>query len=177
MINLTNVEAKSGDFERLPVGGYVCVIKSAKDYPTDEFVEIVYDVTEGQYANFYKNDEDWTHTTRKYYKGKAAGMFKGFIETLAKDNPSFDASKVINGESVDGMKGCKFGALIQERYYTNQNGEDKTALDVARTVECAKIRDGKFTLPAPKDMRKNQTTPATPAVQVVEDDFNGDVPF
>lgn len=177
MINLTNVEAKSGDFERLPVGGYVCVIKSAKDYPTDEFVEIVYDVAEGQYANFYKDDDDWIHTTRKYYKGGAAGMFKGFIETLAKDNPNFDASKVINGESVDGMKGCKFGALIQECYYTNRDGEDKTALDVAKTIECAKIRDGKFTLPAPKDMRKNQDTPAVTTEAVTVDYNVGDVPF
>lgn len=177
MINLTNVEAMSGDFERLPVGGYVCVIQSAKDYPDDEFVEIVYEVAEGQYANFFKDDDDWTHTTRKYYKGKAAGMFKGFIETLAKDNPNFDASKVINGESVDGLKGCKFGALIQERYYTNANGEDKTALDVAKTIDCQKIRDGKFTLPAPRDTRKNQGATAVAVTPVAEAEFTGDIPF
>ena len=169
MIDLTNVEA-SAEFEKLPVGGYVCVIMKATDHEADQYVEIVYDIAEGDKTGFYAQDEDWRHSTRKYYKGKAAGMFKAFVEQLAADNKGMNSQMVISGESVAPLQGCKFGALIQERYYTGNDGVDKTALEVAKTVACDKIRTNNYTLPAPRDNRKKDNV----TVETIND---GDVPF
>ena len=169
MIDLTNVEATQ-EFSKLPVGGYVCVIMKAEDNEAEQYVNIVYDIAEGDKTGFYSSEDDWRHSTRKYYKGKAAGMFKGFIETLAKDNQGMDAQSVIQGKGTTGMIGCKFGALIQERYYTGNDGTDKTALEVAQTVSCEKIRNNDFTLPKPRDNR-NKDNVTVEAVNA------GDIPF
>ena len=169
MIDLTNVKA-TGD--RLPVGGYVLTIKKAQDIPHDEYVEVVYDIAEGEYKGFYKDEEDWKHTTRRYYKGNAGGMFKAFIEKVAKDNPQFNAEEVISGKSCKGLIGCNFGAVINTRLYTKQDGTDGEAQEVAQILSCDKIRKGEYTLKEPRDTRKKQENDA-PVIEV----STGDVPF
>ena len=170
MIDLTNVKASSG---RLPVGGYICTITKAQDVPHDEYIEVVYDIAEGEYKGFYEGEDEWKHTTRRYYKGNAAGMLKAFLETVAKDNPKFNVDEVIKGENVKGLVGCQFGALIQTRLYTKQDGSDGEALEVARVIECEKIRTGNYTLPQPRDGRRNKDYQAV----VDADSLIGDAPF
>lgn len=179
MIDLTGIEAVTSETERLPVGGYVLEIESAKDFPDDMFVEIVWDVAEGEHKGFYKDAPDWLHTQRWYYKGKAAGMFKGTIEKVAADNPNFDADKVYKGESVAGLKGCKFGAIVQERFYTNNEGVEKSALELRLIKSIEDIKKGNFTMPEPR-RPKGETAPAstpapTPVVEATSQTYN--VPF
>lgn len=158
----------SGDFEKLPVGGYVCVIKSVEDVPNAEYLRIVWDVAEGEYKDHYKRDEDWSHTMVRSYKEKARGMFKAFLEVLENDDDNFFSIKEWNKENDEqGLRGLKFGALIQERYYTNDKGEDKTALEVARVIDTERIRRGDYKMPEPRDQRVKVESPTNDA----------DVPF
>ena len=180
MIDLTGIESVTSSTERLPVGGYVIRIDEAKDYPDEMFVELVWDVAEGKYKDFYKDAPEWVHQQRWYYKGKAAGMFKGNIETVEADNPNFDADKVYKGESIAGLKGCRFGGIVQERYYTSKDGEEKTALEIRSVKPIEVIKSGNFTMPEPrrpKDSARgnNTTTTTTTTTDATADTYN--VPF
>lgn len=169
MIDLTNVKATGS---RLPVGGYVLKITKAQDIPDDGYVEVVYDIAEGEYKDFYRDDEDWKCTTRRYYKGNAGGMFKAFIEKVAKDNPQFNSEEVISGKSCEGLIGCNFGAVINTRLYTKQDGTDGEALEVSQILSCDKIRKNEYTLKEPRDTRKREESYA-PVIEI----NTGDLPF
>lgn len=167
-----NLVEEAGSFVKLPVGGYVCTITAVKDNPRDEFVEITYDIAEGQYKGHYAAEEAWRHTFRKYYGGKAAGFFRAFLNRLEESNRGrFTVSDwTINCDERD-FVGLELGCLIQERYYTNTQGEDKTALEVAEVVAAQDVRNGEYKLPAPRDMRE-KISPSVSSFTPAED-----VPF
>jgi hypothetical protein len=171
MISFANVEATE-DREFLKPGGYVMTITKATDNPACEYVEIEFDVAEGDFQNWLKDSPSWAKSTRKYYKGKAAGMFKRFYLDLDVDNPTKKVKETIETTgSVIPFVGCKFGALMQNRLYTKNNGDDGTVLEVAKTVPCEKIRNNDYKLPEPRDMRD------APSLSGTAEAFSADVPF
>ena len=62
-------EAKaSGDFERLPAGGYVIRITGVKDDTEKEYLQVVYDIAEGPEAGRYERKIRKTITDMPLYE-------------------------------------------------------------------------------------------------------------
>ena len=58
--NYDKVEANTGEHEVLPVGGYICKITAAEVTTAQksgkEMLVINFDIAEGKYKDFYKNN-------------------------------------------------------------------------------------------------------------------------
>lgn len=147
------VEA-AGSFPKVPAGGYVLKIKKVEDNPRGEYLNIVYDIAEGEYKGTFSTAEDWLHTFRKYYNAKSAPFFKKFLVALEASNSNFDLAVWNKNQNEQDFVGLLIGGLIQERYYTSEkDGKDKTAIEVADTTDIFSIRGGFYKLPEPRDNR------------------------
>ena len=51
-IDMSNVESAK-DYKRLVPGGYVCKITGVKDVANNEYLEIEYDIAEGEFKDYY----------------------------------------------------------------------------------------------------------------------------
>lgn len=157
--------------EMLPVGGHVATITAAQDTNFKSgagCLKVSFTVTEGDAANM-------TGEFMQGYEGKSEGMFRGFLDSVAASNPGkFSAETFANDERK--LVGMKVGVIVQERYYTNDAGEDKTWTEVRRTEDVAKIRSGRFTLPKPRDQR-TQTPGVSAAQEQAAAAYGSDVPF
>ena len=156
-----NEAQASGDFERLPAGGYVVKITDVKDEPAKSYIVITYDISEGQYRGFYKDmDEKLVklHQFIRSYKPTALGMFKAFINAIDDSNGT-KFGDVIEAKGLDESKliGKIFGALIGEEEYEDNRGEVKTVLKVRTCVEADRIRKGNFKVPELKKLEKKQS--------------------
>ena len=56
-IDMTNVQ-EAGEFDRLPAGSYVCVIRDVEDFPQKEYLKVTYDIAAGKYAGYYDKTKD-----------------------------------------------------------------------------------------------------------------------
>ena len=171
-----NAEASTGsDFVRLPAGGYVCTIKKVTDYRHEAkpYLEIVYDIREGQYADYY-NDEWgqenlWAHSNRHYYTDAALGMFKGFLKAVDISNNTHFAEDAENGFDEQFLIGKAIGYIIGEEEYRGNDGSIKTRLKVRGTRPIQQIREGKFKFP---EIRKLEPAPQIePRPSLDEDDL------
>lgn len=162
------VEA-AGSFPKVPAGGYVLKITKVKDNPRGEFLELTYDIAEGDYKGTFSAADDWLHTFRKYYNEKSAPFFKKFLVALESSNSDFDLAVWNKEQDEREFVGKLIGGLIQERYYTSEkDGKDKTAIEVADTTDIYSIRGGFYKLPEPRDNRVKRDAFA---------DVYDDVPF
>ena len=136
-IDMTNVQ-EAGEFDRLPAGAYVCVIRNAEDFSQKEYLKITYDIAAGKYAGYYeklRNDHPdwaWTGAYVKSYKTKALPMFKRFCSAVSKSNGNF----VFDGGAVNAdertLIGKKVGLVMQEEEYYGNDGNLKTRLIVSK---------------------------------------------
>ena len=164
----------AGDYVKLPPDWYVLVIKGVNDVPKSEYLQVVYDVAEGDYKGHYAKDEDWRRTTNWSYGDKAEGFFKSRLVALEESNPGFSIAKWQQESNERDFIGLIFGAAIQKRYYTNHQGEDKEALEVAKVVSADTAREYHESgepLPTPRDTRAKVDTTASSSA------FDDDVPF
>lgn len=169
-----NTEASTGgDFERLPAGGYVCRIIEATDYPNGNeysdkpYLNIVYDIAEGEYAQFYSDEwgkeNKWAHEVRQYYTQASLGIFKGFLKAVdISNNTNFEEAA---GAGLDERKltGLLVGMIIGEEEYLSNDGNVKTRLKVRGARPVQNIREGKFKQPELKKLPvETPTIPPTP---------------
>lgn len=171
--NWTLVE-EAGNYAKLPVGGYVARITAVEDNPKNEYLELTWDVAEGEHAGHYADDDAWRHQFRKYYSEKSEPFFRAFLARLEESNRSFSVSEWEKACDERALVGLEFGALVQERYYTNSKGDDKTALEVADVIASQDVRNGDYKLPEPRDTREQVPAATSYASSVVSDE---DMPF
>lgn len=153
-INWGNVTASGdGDFKRLPAGPYVVRIVKMEDVPAKEYVELIFDIAEGEYANYYSDSwgiaHPWAHHIFLSYKDTALGMLKGRLEAIQDSNPGFDPFAAWDAGRFDMFIGRVFGANIQEEEYkangviaVDDDGKRKTRLNVCQVVSADKVRNG-----------------------------------
>lgn len=174
--NYDKAEALTGEYEALPVGGYVCRIKNAfvttAQKSGNEMLVIDFDIAEGKYTDFYQKKFDeakktntdptketkWPGVYRQMIQGeKAAGYFKGLMTTLAASNPGFDWDKCNWDESK--LIGLIFGGLFGREEYDKIDGSTgmSTKLRYVRSVE--KIRKGEYEIPKDKLLNKTNDGP------------------
>lgn len=179
-LDYQRAEAQTGgDFQRLPAGGYVCRIISATDHSTEEkpYLDIVYDVAEGDYAGYYSDEwgkeNTWAHSVRWYYTKAALGMFKGNLKNVDESNgTSFEVSAQ-TGIDERKLAGCLIGMIIGYEEYESNDGSIKTRIRVRSTRPVAQIRDGRFKMPELKKLASeaDPIIPSKPETTVNEDDL------
>ncbi len=149
----------SGEFERLPAGGYVIRITSAADVVDDhgnlkEYLRIVYDIAEGPEAGRYKNetaDNDYRHSFIRSYKDKALGMFKAFTNALEESNPGY---KWDWNEAA--LAGKVLGVVIGYEEYESNDGSVKERQRIASCISADRVREGDFKVPELKKLKADK---------------------
>lgn len=183
-VNWGSVQASTdgGDFKRPAPGGYVARLVSLEDNDAKQYVEAVFDIAEGEFANYYSDDWGQAHPYAHHffmsYKDTALGMLKGRLEAIQASNPGFDPFAAWDAGRLDMFANRLVGINLQEEEY-EYNGEVKTRLNVCQVVPVQDVRDGKV---KPRDTKKldggsaPSTTPAVvaaPAANV----YAGPIPF
>jgi len=162
-IDMTNVQ-EAGEFTRPSAGAYICGIVKAEDFADKEYLKITYDIIEGEFKGYYKeqrkNNPDWSWAGAyvKSYKEKARPMFKRFCTAVSRSNGKFvfDGNKVNCDEST--LKGKKIGLLLGEEEYEGNDGNIRTRLYVVREFSIDKLTDQKVPELKKLDKPTNQNT-------------------
>ena len=155
-IDLNNV--REAGYRALPPGGYICKITKVEDKPEREYLEICYDIAEGEFRDYYQTLRDkvnpnyWGGKDLRSYKEKALPYFKAFVTAVERSNPGY-----VFDYNEHGLAGKYVGIVLGEEEYINTNGEIKTRLrvDCFRSVD--EIRNGNFKVPAPKRLTQMVT--------------------
>jgi hypothetical protein len=148
--NFENVtENQGGEFEKLPAGGYVCMIKSVVNVPEKEYLKIEFDIIDGQYrgwyTNIFKRTGDWYGNFVRSYKESALGFFKGFITAIEQSNPGYKW-----GWDEQTLVKKKIGLVLAYEEYLNKRNELKERIYVAQNRSIDAIRSGDFIVPEVK---------------------------
>ena len=126
--------AYTGEFQQLPKGKYVCVIKRVATQQSkngnEQFV-ILYDIAEGDQKGFYQkmfdNDKSqnpsgakWRGVFKQNMEGKGLSWFKGIITSIERSNNfTFQWDREDNEKTLNGKK---FGGIFCRRQYEAENG-------------------------------------------------------
>lgn len=126
--------AYTGEFQQLPKGKYVCVIKQVTTKESsngnEQFV-ILYDIAEGEHKDFYQKmfDADkaqnlsgakWRGVFKQNMDGKGTPWLKGIITSIERSNNfTFQWDKE-NNEKL--LQGKKFGGIFRRRQYEKEDG-------------------------------------------------------
>ncbi len=126
--------AYTGEFQQLPKGKYVCVIKQVATKNSkngkEQFV-ILYDIAEGEYKDFYQKmfDADkaqnpsgakWRGVFKQNMDGKGTPWLKGIITSIERSNNfTFPWDKEKNEETLIGKH---FGGIFWRRQYQKDDG-------------------------------------------------------
>lgn len=182
-INWDGVQ-EATEIKNLPVGGYVCGIFNAVDVPEKEYLNICWDVVEGEYKGYFKemtrsmvergklNRGEWAYggITKKSYKEKAQPFFKAFLTSVEQSNPNY---KFDNDENT--LRGKFVGIVLGEEEYLGNDGSIKTKLVVSKFTSISKIREGDFEVPPKKLLNSNGIGNAPISYAAVND--ADDLPF
>lgn len=159
------------EFNRMPAGGYVCIIKKVEDHPEKEFLTVEVDVAEGEYKNYALDTMEragfWPLKFNRFYGSKSLKFFKAFIEAIEQTNNRYtwnwDEQSLVN-------KGI--GIVFQDEEFEKKDGRIGTRLVPYLFITATRIREHDYIVPAPKLI--NHVT-ATPTFEEEVDD--GTLPF
>lgn len=184
--NWNDVQA-AGNIETLPAGGYVCEIQKCTEVRNRNspgtHLEILFDVCEGDYRDFFaqdwksqdREDKFWRgiinqnipdETSSKYEQQKK--FFKRFTNTVEDSNPGYHWDW---NEAT--LKGRKIGVVFGEREKESQRGTIYTVTDAREIVTAEDIRTGKYKVP---EKRTLQPAPTYGGFSPVSDD-DTEIPF
>lgn len=181
-LNWNSIQSSSdGGFTPLPAGPYVARITSMEDNPAREYVEVVYDIAEGEHAGYYSDDwgkaHPYAHHFFMSYKETALGMLKGRLEAIAASNPGFDPFAAWDAGRTDMFTNRLVGINIQEEEY-ERDGEVKTRLNVCQVVDAQRVRDGLVKPRAKKSIGGGGRKPSTSGPTLTQDQmYKGEIPF
>lgn len=174
-IDMSNVESAT-DYKRLIPGGYVCKITGVKDVADKEYLEVEYDIAEGEFKDYYlslsQSKQFWGGKTYKSYSDKGLPFFKAFIEAVEESNRGW----IWNwNESV--LRGCYVGFVLGEEEYNKQDGTVGKRLAVQKILPVDKIRKGEFTVPELKPLNKTTSYSSLPSSGSLKPASDDDLPF
>lgn len=177
--------------EKLPVGGYILTITDAQERTFKNGgtgLEVFFDISEGEYKDFYKHQYKNRVDETQGWKGKimlfcavddgsdkdarTASRFKSNIDAVEQSNPGFhwdwDESK---------LKGKRIGGVFREEEW-EFDGRNGVTVKCAWFKSVSDIKAGKFKVPAKKALNGGQqvqgTTRQDDFDEVISDD---DLPF
>lgn len=174
-----NAAQASGDFERLPAGGYIIKITGVQDNDDKQYLRIVYDIAEGPEAGRYQNEDaehDYRHSFVRSYKEKALGMFKAFILAVdAANNTNFN-DRIEKGFKEQELVGKFLGVLFGYEEYEANDGNVKERLYLAKFLNTEQVLAGDFKIPEVKKLKSEASAPSSPVPGFTPLD-DADVPF
>lgn len=169
--NWENIKA-TGNYESLPAGGYICCIKAVKEGPNKSGIgshlEIMFEVSEGEYKGFFERDYRSQNREDKFWSGviyqnvpdetspkyeQQAGFFKRFIANVEESNPGYHWNwdeKTLVGRMI--------GVIFGEREKQSQRGTVYTVTSADSVVSIKTVRSGNYKIP---ELRK--LAPAVPS--------------
>ena len=162
-----NQAQASGDFERLPAGGYVIKITGVENNEDKQYLKIVYDIIEGPERGRYKeidpkdNNANWRCSFIRSYKESSLGMFKAFIKAVDGANETNFNEFIEKGFDEQLLKGNRVGVLFGYEEYNANDGSVKERLRLVRFLNIEQVRAGDFKVPELKKL-KADTTPTIP---------------
>jgi hypothetical protein len=187
--------APAGD--PLPAGGYVVRIISVKEneWKSGKGSSVVFgfDVIEGEYKGFFKEQYDGNTNEDKKWKGvlrvtqpnEKDQYYESQIETFNKTIGALEASN--NGFHFDWrpveekddwsqLKDKVVGVLYRNKEY-EVDGRTGWTTEAAYFVDTEYIRSGKFKIPKDKPLKSNGSGSSGGAFAPVSDDGDGELPF
>lgn len=183
--------ASTGEFTRMPAGGYVCRIQAVRtegtdysgrriDYINDKsYVKLIWDVAEGEFAGKFSDDywsgEDKDYGHQFYMSWSNLGALKNTIQCLDESNPGFDPMAAFQADNWGLFVGKMMGLVLGEEEYRANDGTIKTRFGFPRIKSVQDIRDGKFKVPPLKKLDDGETEapPASASASI----YNESVPF
>lgn len=152
--NFRNITPVTDGYTNITAGGYVCRITGVKDYEQKQYLEIEYDIAEGNsrgyYLNLFQKFGFWGARFIQSYKQTAVQYFKAFIDAVEKSNNrycfEFDENTLV---------GKYIGLVLGEEEYKGSNGQIKKRLYVHSIKTINEIREGKFKVPDFKQYKEN----------------------
>ena len=183
---------RSSSREKLPAGGYVCKILSAKEETynfssgTSHVLVLAIDVIEGDYTGIWKRDFENNTNEDKKWRGtfrlnvpKDDGSeldawtkraFNNAIWSIEESNPGYtwdwDETK---------LKGKKIGVIYRDREW-EMNGNTGWTTEAGGAESIDNIRSGNFKQLKPKPL-KNKPVKAEPATVDAPVDSEEELPF
>ena len=171
-----NAKASTGDFKRLPVGGYIAKITAVEDKADKLYLGITYDIAMGEFEGFYSDEwgqaHPYAHNFVRSYKEQALGMFKGFLHAVDESNGTKFEEQAENGLDEKLLVGKRIGLVIGYEEYETDRGEvrERTRVAAVRSVDA--IVKGDYKVP---EVKKIAPAPSAPAgFEAINPD---DVPF
>ena len=174
-----DAEASTGDFKRLPAGGYIAKITAVEDKDDKEYLNVTFDIAEGEFAAFYSDEwakaHPYAHSFARSYKEKALGMFKGFLSAVDESNNTKFKEQASGGFNEQQLVGKLIGVVIGYEEYMSDRGEIRERMRVVATRTVAQIRAEQFKVP---ELKKYEAPAAAgspvPGFEQVKDE---DLPF
>ena len=172
----------------LPKDGYVCKILNAqiKEGSNGQYVQIAYDIAEGEYEGYFKKlfdakkDENKKWSTYFFLTipkddgseqdAKTKRQFKTFTNALEDSNEGYhfdwDEAK---------FKDKLIGGLFRYEEYNRNDGKIGRSTKLGWTCSVPKIRSGNFKLPDDKLLTPAANTPTD--FMNIPDGIDEDIPF
>lgn len=165
--------AFTGEFQQLPKGKYVCVIKQVATKESKngnlQFI-ILYDIAEGEYKDFYQKlfesdkaqsaDAKWRGVFKQNMDGKGLSWFKGVVTAIERSNNfTFQWDKENNEKT---MQGKKFGGIFRRRQYEAENGSRPIVTELFRIRSVAGLAEAEV----PEDEMLPEAPPVGQTTQV-----------
>ncbi len=167
------------EFQTLPAGGYPCKIIAAKVVTytgqtgqTYDKLEIAFDIVEGEYANYFKNDYDARTGEMKKWKGVfrlsvptddgsdgdnwAKRVFRTCIEAVEDSNPGYHWDWY-----EAGLKGKFVGVLFRNEEW-EYNGKTGWKAMPFRFIQYQDAQTGNFKIPKEKPLKRNDVPTVAP---------------
>ena len=85
--------SEAGEAKKLPAGPQICKIIEVIDIPDKEYLDVYFDVSEGEYKGYFTTlfgitNKNYGRITRSY-KTNALPFFKAFTTAVEKSNPGY----------------------------------------------------------------------------------------
>lgn len=162
-LNLNNVLPQyEGASAHMPAGAYPCVITKVTDVPEKEYLDVVVDVSagdwKGEFSRSFYDGKDWAHHFILSYKESAQGFLKGRLQAITESNPGFDAEAALFAGKEQMLLGKAVGAVFAcEEYWDNAAGEFKVGANVRpqRMVKLADVEEENKTPTEPVMLSRN----------------------
>ena len=153
--NWDSVQANTGDYESLKLGGHEVIIKSAEEYvgmTGNHSLKVEVDIAgndeqrdffQKQYNNNTNADKRWSSASTKYISLKdddnCVAMFKGFTTCVEKSNPGYTWN--FDERTLIGKKLCGVYGLEE---FEKQDGTVGTATKLVQFRSLDKLKDVKI---------------------------------
>ena len=184
--------ARSGGREILPAGGYVGTIMGVRTgtYSNgNEYIELAWDVAEGDHKDFFANDYRANTMPDKKWRGN-------FRLSIPKDDGSerdgwtkrtfgnaiwaFEESNsgYVWDWNENGLKGKTVGVLVRDKEWEYE-GRTGWTTEACSLTSADEIRNGKFKTPKPKPLPEDKKPKpvSVPDFEDMPDSSEDDLPF